>query len=291
LLLAKPVQVPSGRNALSGILRSLSSGTGILVWIDQEVLDKEDRLPVPATDEPWLPTIEKTLSGTEYRLQLLSPNLFWIGSPGRLDAARTMYENGLSKIPWADSPVGARLTQDTRMEFIETPLNQVLDFLSDQHDLGFVLLGGDDTPVTITLKGVPLHVGLTVMTQRLQLDWCADRAVIYVGPPNKLERIKQNALPSLRRWARLGIAASDVTRALRSDTRLEFLRTPLSQIADSLAERHRVPIRIAEAQREALLSLNMRGLTLEQGLDVICLKLNVSWDTDGKSIMIGEMPK
>ena len=69
-----------------------------------------------------------------------------------------------------------------------------------------------------------------------------------------------------------------------------FIQTPLFHIAEFLTEGHRVPVRVAEPHREVPLTLNLKGVPLEQTLDVICLKLGLSWDTDGKSIVIENEP-
>jgi hypothetical protein len=35
-------------------------------------------------------------------------------------------------------------------------------------------------------------------------------------------------------------------------------------------------------------TLNLKSVTFEQALDVMCLKLGLPWNTDGKSIVIGD---
>jgi hypothetical protein len=37
-------------------------------------------------------------------------------------------------------------------------------------------------------------------------------------------------------------------------------------------------------------TMNLKGIRLEQGLDAMCLKFGLTWDTDGKSIEIGDEP-
>ena len=71
----------------------------------------------------------------------------------------------------AEAKILAALEDDTRLEFVETPLNQVLQFLEDQHDIAIKLdtralddVGvGADAPITANLKGVSLHAGLQVL--------------------------------------------------------------------------------------------------------------------------------
>ena len=247
LLLAKPVRVTADHDTLAKAINYLAQQAGTPLWIDLEMAGQGSDVPVAACDGPWLVTVKKVLSGTEYRLHLLSPDLFWIGHADQFESARKAYLDGFSKSRWADAKPAAALMDSTRMEFIETPLSQVLDFLRDQHDISLVLLGTDDPPVTLNLSVVPLHVALTVMTQSLECDWCADRGVVFVGPREQLQRVELGALPGLRRWARVGMVDSAVTKALRDETRMEFIETPLEQVAQFLSDQHQVPVRVAES--------------------------------------------
>jgi len=147
-------------------------------------------------------------------------------SSGRLAPSRATSKANLAKVEPADA-----LSDDTRLDFIDTPLNQAVQFLMDLHDVRIQSLADDDPPVTLSVRGLPLHLALTMMTQRLNCDWCADREAIFVGPRDKLARIERTALPGLRRWSRLGIAATDVTQALRTDTRLDVTRISLDRQA------------------------------------------------------------
>ena len=81
-----------------------------------------------------------------------------------------------------------------------------------------------------------------------------------------------------------------ITRALRSDTRMEFSETPLSQVARYLTSLHGAPVRAAHSCAPMPVTMNLKGISLEQGLDATCLKLGLTWDTDGKSIEIGDEP-
>ena len=294
LFLAKPVQVTAAHNTLSKALHHLAPQTAMPVWIDWGLWEEgRTDQPVAACEGPWLLTLEKVLSGTGYGLHLLSPDLFWIGSPNRLEAARKAYLDGFAKCRWATDKPKAALNDGSMMEFIETPLSQVLEFLSDQHDVGLLLLGDDDPPVTLSLRGVPLHVALTVLThgletQGLDCSWCADRDIIFVGPAGQLDQVEQLALSRSRRWANWGTGSSDVKDALLGDTRMEFIETPLCQVADFLSEQHNVPVRVAETHRQAPVTLKLRGITYDQALDVLCLKLGLKWDIDGEAISLAD---
>jgi len=284
LLLAKPVKVTADSGDLATVLNSLIRQTVVQVWIDRGVLEHAAKLPATEAEGPWLSVLEQVLSTTPYRRHQLAADLFWIGHPERLESARRTYRNNLDKIRWANPKVAAALLDWTRLEFIETPLIQTIAFLKDMHNVNIELLGVDATPVTIEPSGVPLHIALTELTEALHYDWFPDHGVIFVGPADSVARVKQHALGRAQRWASLGIEPTAATSALRSETRLEFIKTPLSQIAGFLSDMHRVQIRVPEAHGEDSLSLDLRGTTLEQALDVICWRLGLKWDTDGRSI-------
>jgi len=291
LMLAKPVHWRTdGHETLADCLRHLIGQTAIMVWIDDEVMSEGQQLPGADAEGPWLTTVENVLSGTEYRLHVLAPGLLWIGSPSQLKAARKTYEESSTKIQWAAPKPAAALTDYTKMQFTETPLNKVIEFLSNQHDLNFCLLGTEESPVTLNLRGLRLHLALTLMTQRMHCDWSVDREIIYIGPANKLELVRLRALTGLRRWARLGTADTKIARALRSDTRLEFSETPLTQVARYLTSLHGAPVRAAHSCAPMPVTMNLKGISLEQCLDAMCLQLGLTWDTDGNSIEIGNEP-
>ncbi len=284
LLLAKPIKVTADTGDLATVLNSLVRQTVVRVWIDRGVLEHAAKLPSTAAEGPWLSVLGQVLSATPYRTHQLAADLFWIGHPERLESARDAYRNNLDKTRWANPKVAAALVDSTRLEFVETPLGQIIEFLKDMHNVNIELFGVDATPVTIELPGVPLHIALTELTESLQYDWFPDHGIIFVGPADRVARVKQHALGRAQRWASFGIEPTAATLALRSETRLEFIKTPLEQVVGFLSDMHRVQIRAPEAHGETSLSLDLRDIALEQALDVICWRLGLNWDTDGQSI-------
>lgn len=88
----------------------------------------------------------------------------------------------------AEAKILAALEDDTRLEFIETPLSQVMQFLEDQHDIAIKLdtralddAGiGADAPITANLKGVSLHAGLQVLLGQLDLTYSMENEVLTI---------------------------------------------------------------------------------------------------------------
>lgn len=88
----------------------------------------------------------------------------------------------------AEAKILAAFEDDTRLEFIETPLNQVIEFLGNQHDIAIKLdtraldeVGiGADVPITANLKGVSLHAGLQNLLEQLDLTYSIENEVVMI---------------------------------------------------------------------------------------------------------------
>lgn len=76
------------------------------------------------------------------------------------------------------------LLEETRLEFIRTPLIQVLSFLSDQHDVQIAIDVRTDVNEGITrnIKGIPLGPSLESILTPLGLKYRADSRAIIVEP-------------------------------------------------------------------------------------------------------------
>jgi len=80
------------------------------------------------------------------------------------------------------------LEQDTRLEFIETPLEDICAFMSDMHSIPIQIdtkaldeVGLDtDAPVTRNLKGVSLRSALNLILDDLELTWVIRDEVLLI---------------------------------------------------------------------------------------------------------------
>jgi len=99
-------------------------------------------------------------------------------------------------VPELIGPAVAKvLSTDTRLEFIETPLEDVVAFLESGRDVEVTLdtralndVGlGTDTPITINVKGVKLSSALSLMLRPLELTWTADKNGIRITTPEVAE--------------------------------------------------------------------------------------------------------
>ena len=99
-------------------------------------------------------------------------------------------------VPELIGPAVAKvLSTDTRLEFIEAPLKDVVAFLESSHDVEVTLdtralddVGlGTDTPITINVRGVRLASALSLILRPLELTWTADQNGIRITIPEVAE--------------------------------------------------------------------------------------------------------
>ena len=80
------------------------------------------------------------------------------------------------------------LDSPTELEFIETPLSDVIEYLKDLHKIEIQLDAKElhdvgvssDVPVTLTLKGVPLRTALWVLLHNRKLTYVIDNEVLLI---------------------------------------------------------------------------------------------------------------
>ncbi len=88
----------------------------------------------------------------------------------------------------AEKKIRKELEHETTMEFIETPLQDAVDYLKDLHQIEIQLdtkaleeAGiGSDTPVTRTLKGVSLRSALRLMLGAMELTYVIKDEVLLI---------------------------------------------------------------------------------------------------------------
>ena len=88
----------------------------------------------------------------------------------------------------ADKRLDAALRSPTQLEFTDTPLSDVIDYLKDYHGVEIQLdkrildeAGiGTDIPITRSLKGVSLRSALKLTLKPLGLDYVAANGVILI---------------------------------------------------------------------------------------------------------------
>ncbi len=96
----------------------------------------------------------------------------------------------------SENKIRATLDQETSLEFIETPLQDVVDYLKDRHNIEIQVdhralesLGlGSDTPITRNLKGITLGSALRLMLSDLGLTYVIADEVLMITSPEEAEK-------------------------------------------------------------------------------------------------------
>jgi hypothetical protein len=95
----------------------------------------------------------------------------------------------------AERKIRAALLQPTQIEFVETPLKDVVDYLKELHHIEIQLdtaalkeAGVDESaPVTKNLKGISLRSALKLLLDELQLKYVIHNEVLLITSPAKAE--------------------------------------------------------------------------------------------------------
>ena len=89
------------------------------------------------------------------------------------------------------------LAQPTELEFVETPLSDVIDYLKDVHKIEIQLDtksleeagAGTDTPVTRNLKGISLRSALNLMLKSFDLTHVVKNEVLLITTPDAADQM------------------------------------------------------------------------------------------------------
>jgi hypothetical protein len=100
-----------------------------------------------------------------------------------------------AEIRTGEAAIGKALDEPTSLDFVEVPLQDVVDFLKEYHHIEIQLdmtsmddVGiGTDTPVTIKLKGVSLRSALRLMLRQLKLAYTIQDDVLLITTPETAE--------------------------------------------------------------------------------------------------------
>ena len=110
----------------------------------------------------------------------------------------------LAKDGAASKKIAEALKSPTQLEFVETPLSDVVDYLKEYHGIEIQLdkkalsdVGiGTDTPVTKNLKGTSLRSALRLMLRELNLTYVVqDEVLLFTTPEEAESRLETKTYP------------------------------------------------------------------------------------------------
>jgi hypothetical protein len=95
----------------------------------------------------------------------------------------------------AEQKIEEALGNPTEIDFIETPLDEVFDFLKSEHGIEIQIdrsaldeVGiNSDTPITNSIKGISLRSALRLMLRQLDLTYMIEDEVLLITTPEEAE--------------------------------------------------------------------------------------------------------
>jgi hypothetical protein len=122
----------------------------------------------------------------------------------------------------ATKAIGQAMAKPIRLEFIETPLEDVVAFLADQSRIPIQIdrrsldaVGvGTDTPITKNLKEVSVRSALRLILDDLGLTFIIDHEVLLISSPDRAEAVAQVRVYNVAPLLRDGLSAPDLVAAL-----------------------------------------------------------------------------
>jgi hypothetical protein len=94
-----------------------------------------------------------------------------------------------------EAAIEKALSQPTEMDFTETPLSDVLNYLQQCHHIAIKIDNkalsdagiGADSPVTVSIKGTSLRSALNLMLRELSLTWMIRDEALMITTPEEAE--------------------------------------------------------------------------------------------------------
>jgi hypothetical protein len=165
----------------------------------------------------------------------------------------------------AEQKIDEALAQPTQLEFLETPLSDVVGFLADHHDVRLQIdrsaldaVGiGSDTPITLHLKGVPLSSALALMLRDLDLTYVVRDDVLLITTTDVAEEMVELRVYDVSTLLGPGDSTDSLARLLM-ETFATSRHTVDSNAAyatpeQELARRDQGPSRVINGYRNLLL--------------------------------------
>ncbi len=286
-MLAKTVAVDFRDLPLHAALKQLQQQVRLPLLIAEDARVDETLVTLKMTG-PWLDVVEQVLETTEYRWIPFPDQLFWIGRRRDINAIKTLLARDASQQPRINSILDAVLVEVTKLQCIDTPLQDVYGYLEDRHGVQIELLGDVDLDVTADVIELPLYVGLNILAGETGLNWRIFDEIILIGRPDALAKVAEREEHWLRRTVRHAARGAKTAKVLDEKTKFAFIEKPLADVATYFKDRHGIEIEVAKAQQGSPITMDMAGVSLSIALDLLALRHGLDWDADADMIFIGD---
>ena len=201
------------------------------------------------------------------------------------------------------------LKQPTTIEFVETPLKDVVDYLKDLHhplslriDRGGLRKAGKDAEIALTacLRGLSLQSALRLLLRQVGLMHVLHGNVVLITTEDEGRRLlKEDAVDPAKLVSANEVAMKKLVEALRKPIDAEFVETPLRDVVEYLKDycrvKHSCSVEIqldvraldaAGAPYDAPCTWRFQGASLESVLKQVLGKLNLKYAVQDEVILI-----
>lgn len=199
------------------------------------------------------------------------------------------------ELPRLENPkLSAKLADPTVIEFVETPLQDVVDYLKDYHRVEIVIdrpalqaagVGSAarqtqrgpkrniDVPITKTLRGVPLQAAWEEMLKRQGLKCGQWHEVLLITA----DKPKSTTLPRLVLAPNESLS-KELAAALHSPAVIEFVEKPLPDVLSYLSDRYGLKFVVDENEIDGdsyRVTAHYRGIATATALEFVLNDLNL----------------
>ena len=130
--------------------------------------------------------------------------------------------------------IQAALEEDTRLEFIEVPLGDLVEFLKDHHGINIEMdsralddVGiGTDVPITRNLKGISLRSALQLILDNLDLTYIIKHEVLMITTTEVADAHVESHVYSLHRLG--DVDSEELAKVIQNTIRPDTWRTGAS---------------------------------------------------------------
>jgi hypothetical protein len=226
---------------------------------------------------------------------------------------RVVIDRGPPKAPRPKPTLAAVLVCPTQFDFIETPLQDVVDYLKDLHHIEIQLdqkalaAAGvsTDMPITVSLRGVALRSALRLVTRDLGLTYLVGDGYLLITTPAAVQGWAETPSPprpdDTKPTPAMTAHETRIQEAMKSPTNVEFIETPLGDVLEYLQDYHEIKIhadraaratfetstgKMKDATKPQLVTSQLKGVTLGAALPLIIKDFGLTYSVTDEVLLI-----
>lgn len=289
----RPVRFAFKNTPLSKAIDEMFDSVVLPCWVDSTAIEDETLVQWNGNGR-WIDVLRQLLSTTKYELHFLNENVMWIGPQAERQPAETLFGRALLRVPAGDSPIAVKLQKPISVDFVDTPIEDVSSFLADYLHVNLLTLASEKS-ISIDLRSLPTFLALSLICAQLELDWCTEEGVIFLGSSQQIERVQERGSAYRRRAVDLERQATSgnvAAKALSQPISFDFIETPLIDIVEFFGDYSRVMIVLdSKDAAELPTTLQLEQVSMGWALELILMEHDLHWELLGNMVFIGAEAK